>query len=148
MLERLGQHVRFELTLTPREREIAILLVAEHEDSDFERYAHHRAAVRAGLSLEEIADLAAEAFAPRDAREGTLVHLVRTLLTGESLSDLDWRRTTDALGSTAAFEVVTLVGYYRMMALQLRAFAILPPPSSAPAASTAETVSGNVQNAD
>ncbi len=126
-LERLAREVRFNLQLAARSREIVILAVAEAEDSDFERFAHHRAAAKAGLSDEEIRALAAGTFQPLNAEEGMLVELAGELLAGRDISDELWLRAGRDLGSTGVFEVVTLVGYYRMMALQLRAFRISPP---------------------
>ena len=126
-LERLGREIRFNLGLSARHREIVILLVAEAEDSDFERYAHNKAAARAGLSAAEIAGLADGSFAAAGVAEALLVELASALIAGHELDDDLWMRAVDALGPATVFEVVTLVGYYRMMALQLRAFRLLPP---------------------
>jgi 4-carboxymuconolactone decarboxylase len=52
-LQALGTAVRYETRLSDRCREIAILVVAAHWRSDFERYAHEavgRAAVRAATA--------------------------------------------------------------------------------------------------
>ena len=126
-LERLGREIRYHLTLPSRSREIVILRVAEAEDSAFERYAHRLAGLRAGLTTDEIAELASGRFVARDASEAVLVDLVDALLLDHELSDELWTRATGVLGAAAVFEVVTLVGWYRMMALQLRAFQVIPP---------------------
>ncbi len=126
-LERLGREIRFNLSLPPRSREIVILAVAEREDSEFERFAHHRAAAHAGLSPDEILALAAGTFDPQSAQEAILVELTAELLAGHEIADELWSRSVRDLGTSATFEVVTLVGYYRMMALQLRVFRLVPP---------------------
>jgi 4-carboxymuconolactone decarboxylase len=82
-LQALGAAVRYETALDDRSREIAILVVAAHWHSDFERYAH-------------------EAVAREAAAE---------------------------LGADGLFELLTLVGYYATLALQLRVFRV-PAPNS------------------
>ncbi|WBU37083.1 carboxymuconolactone decarboxylase family protein [Homoserinibacter sp. YIM 151385] len=126
-LEGLGGRVRFGLDLSPRQRELVILAVAEAEDSDFERFAHHRAARRAGIDDAEIARLATGGYEPRDAGEAVLLELTADLLAGSDVADELWGRAEEQLGRREVFEVVTLIGYYRMMALQLRAYRIRPP---------------------
>lgn len=125
--ERLGYDIRFHLSLPARWREIVILMVAAAEDSPFERYAHHRAARRAGLSEEEIAQLDRGEFVARDVSEATFVAAADAVLNVGALPESLWEQSTAALGAQAIFEIVTLVGWYRMMALQLRIFEIDPP---------------------
>ena len=126
-LERVGFEVRFNLSLSSRFREIVILMVASVEDSPFERFAHHQAARHAGLTDDEIAALDAGSFTPADESEATLVQVVEALLSRWTLDEALWSQADASLGRRAIFEVVTLIGWYRMMALQLRAFALEPP---------------------
>jgi len=126
-LERVGREIRFNLALPARSREIVILMVAEAEDSDFERYAHKRAATRAGLSAEEIDSLSRSQFVPHNAHESVLIEMAQVLIAGDSLSDHLWERAVAEFSLRGSFEIVTLIGYYRLIALQLRAFDILPP---------------------
>ncbi len=127
-LEPLGHTIRFGLSLPRRAHEIVVLLVARAEDSDFERWAHTRAARAAGLSDEEIASLLAGVpLSFDDPVEEAAAELARRLLDGADLEDDAIEDAAAALGRPVVFEVVTLVGYYRMMALQLRAFDIRPP---------------------
>lgn len=126
-MEQLGYGVRFELTLSPRLREMVILMVAEREDSPFERYAHHQAAHQAGLSLEEIAMLDAGEFTGVDEREQLLITTTRAILEHGALTAPEWDAAEKQLGRRTILEIVTLVGWYRLMALQLRVFEIDPP---------------------
>lgn len=130
-LERLGYGIRFELSLPARSREIVILMVAAVEDSPFERYAHHQAARRAGLTEAEIALLDAGSFAGRDEEEAVLVRVAKSVLVQRDLPDDLWESAVEVLGRPGVFEVVTLIGWYRMMALHLRIFRIEPPTSAA-----------------
>lgn len=126
-LERLGHGVRFELTLSPRSREIIILMVATVEDSPYERYAHHQAARRAGLSNAEIQLLDQGAFVAADDIEGIIVRTAESVLAHDTVGDDLWGVAEATIGRQAVFEIVTLIGWYRLMALQLRIFNIAPP---------------------
>lgn len=123
-MEQLGYGVRFELTLPPRAREIVILMVAHREDSAFERFAHHPAARKAGLTDEEIARLDDGGFTGSDQQEQVLVSTADAILSRGALSDAQWSAAERSLGGGAVLEIVTLVGWYRLMALQLRVFGI------------------------
>lgn len=126
-MEQLGYGVRFELTLSPRHREIVILMVAEREASPFERYAHHQAARQAGLTVDEIAMLDAGDLTGIDEREHVLITTTRAILEHGALTSGEWNTAETMLGRSAILEIVTLVGWYRLMALQLRVFEIDPP---------------------
>lgn len=126
-MEQLGYGVRFELTLPARWREIVILMVAEREDSPFERFAHHQAARAAGLNDDEIALLDGGSFTGVGDQEALLVATTAAILARGALSPGEWTDADEALGRRAILEIVTLVGWYRLMALQLRVFDIEPP---------------------
>lgn len=126
-MEQLGYGVRFELTLSARSREIVILMVAEREDSPFERYAHHQAARAAGLGDDEIVLLDEGTFTGAGEHEQLLVVTTQAILSRGTLSPPEWRDAEATLGRNAVLEIVTLVGWYRLMALQLRVFEIEPP---------------------
>src|SRR5215212_11531359 len=56
-LQAVGAAVRYRSVLSDRVRELAILAVAAHWDSDFERYSHVPLARHAGLTGAEVAGL-------------------------------------------------------------------------------------------
>lgn len=123
-LQEVGSAVRFASALPPRTREAAILLVATHWDSAFERMAHEAVGRSAGLSDDDLAPLRGGAL-PDSADDAERAHLevVRALLRGD-LTDEEWARWTPAIGERAVFELTTLVGYYATLALQLRVFRV------------------------
>ncbi|WP_382304272.1 carboxymuconolactone decarboxylase family protein [Herbiconiux sp. UC225_62] len=126
-LEPLAEVIRYSLSLPRRVHEIVILATARVEDNDFERWAHIRAGRAAGLSDSEIDELLGGSPRFTDPAESAAYDLARLLLSGQPLGDIEFDDAVSALGRTAVFEIVTLVGYYRMMALQLRAFDVRPP---------------------
>lgn len=127
-LQAVGGAIRYETSLTDRVREIAILLVASHEDSAFERYSHELIARQVGLSDDEIAALRDCSTAPfADEQERTAADAAVRLLRAGDLPDELYVRTMDVLGEAALFELLTLVGYYRTLALQMRVFRVEVP---------------------
>jgi 4-carboxymuconolactone decarboxylase len=127
-LQSLGATVRFETTLPERAREIAILVVAAGWDSAFEWYAHEALGRRAGLTGEDLAALRAGRFeAFEDGFERVVAATADALVARGDLDDAEYRRAVDALGLPALFEVLTLVGYYAALALQMRVFRVAAP---------------------
>ena len=49
------------------------------------------------------------------------------------LDDAEYREAVDHLGTAGLFELLTLVGYYATLALQLRVFRVPAPDGSRPA---------------
>ena len=134
-LERLGGEMRWGIRPSGPTREAVIPAVAHHEGSPFELFAHEPAGRAEGLDDEDLAALRA-GRAPAGATEETRVAhaLAIELLRTRGISEETWAEADRVLGRPAVFEVVTLVGYYQMLALALAAFEILPPrpPSDSP----------------
>lgn len=126
-LEQLGMAVRFHATLPPRAREIVILMVGHHHRCAFELYAHLRAARAAGFTDAELTALAEGRFEPRDEVERVAHRVTRQLLDTGTLSDAAYREARAVLSTEELAELVTLAGFYTMVAFQLNAFAITPP---------------------
>lgn len=123
----LGSAIRYETSLSGRIREIAILLVAVHEDSSFEWFAHRAVGQAVGLTEAELDAVRGGGSLGRDRAERTVVELVRGLLSAGDLSDAEYSAAVEVLGETSLFEILSLVGYYRLLALQLRVFRVSPP---------------------
>jgi 4-carboxymuconolactone decarboxylase len=129
-LQALGAAIRYSGNLSDRAREIAILAVAAHWKSEFELYAHEPVARDAGLPEPVIAAIRAQLPADLDDPEERMVlHLTRSLVTGQDLDNADYTDAVALLGTPTLFELTTLVGYYSTLALQMRVFrADNPPP--------------------
>lgn len=124
-LQELGAALRFRTGFTAREREIAILVVAGHLRSAYEWYAHERLGRQAGLTERELSALRrGEEPALPDARERIVHETARALVADGDLTDALYAEATATLGRPAVVELVTLVGYYRTLALQLRVFRV------------------------
>jgi 4-carboxymuconolactone decarboxylase len=123
-LQELGAAVRYQTALTARTREIAILTVAAHWDSAFERSSHESVGSPVGLSAEEMAEIrAARVPALDDQHELACAHLVRGMVEGD-VDDEAWTSWAHVVGDATIFELTTLVGYYATLALQMRVFRV------------------------
>jgi 4-carboxymuconolactone decarboxylase len=126
-LQALGSSVRYDTGLDDRCREIAILVVAAHWRSDFERYAHEAIARSVGLSEAELAAVRDGRHAALAGREAVVARTVAALVTRGDLDDAEYREAVDHVGTAGLFELLTLVGYYATLALQLRVFRVPAP---------------------
>ena len=128
-LQALGSAVRYETALDDRCREIAILVVAAHWRSDFEWYAHEAVARSAGLTDAELAAIQDGRDTELTGHEAVVARTVAALLTRGDLDDAEYAEAVEHFGPTGLFELLTLVGYYATLALQLRVFRV-PAPGS------------------
>jgi 4-carboxymuconolactone decarboxylase len=127
-LQALGSAVRYETTLPDRAREIAILVVAVHRDSSFEWYAHEAVGRHVGLSDVELEGLRRHDYDVfTDHSERVVAQTCHALLENGDLVDRDYAEAVDTLGLPRVFELLTLVGYYETLALQLRVFRVEAP---------------------
>lgn len=124
-LQELGSTVRFSSSLPPRARELAILIVAHHSKSEYERRAHEVIGLDVGLTHKEIESIRG-GHLPKlhDEVESVVVNVAVSLTTESDLDDATFVRCTKVLGAAGVFEMMTLVGYYQMLALQMRVFRV------------------------
>jgi 4-carboxymuconolactone decarboxylase len=125
-LQELGVAIRFRTELTPRIREMAILVVAQVWDSGYERTSHEPIGREAGLRDAEIEALrAGEDPGFADKQEQVAYSVVRALTgPGADLDDPAYDTAVAVLGERALVELSSLVGYYATLALQLRIFRV------------------------
>jgi alkylhydroperoxidase family enzyme len=125
ILEKLGAAIRFDLSLTPRAREIAMLMCGHNRKCAYELTLHTLAGRNAGLSEADLAALAAER--PPELvtdEERTVYAATKQLLETHALPDAAYAEAVSVLGVRTLVELVTLVGYFEMVATQLAAFDI------------------------
>jgi 4-carboxymuconolactone decarboxylase len=123
-LEALGSAVRFGTSFSDRAREIAILMVAQHWDSGFMRYSHEAVGRHAGLTDAEVTALREGRWDVFEGEERLIARTSLLLATDGDLDDQDYAAVQGPLGDSGLFELVTLVGYYATLALQLRVFRV------------------------
>lgn len=131
VVQDLGAALRFSGSLSPRMRELAILTVAAHWDSDYEWYAHTAAARHADLlNDDEIAWVRSGEVPPTCSRtEAEGLAVVRALLQSRQVTAELHGRAQRALGEQQLVELLCVTGYYWLLAALLETFAI-PAPGS------------------
>ncbi|WP_460062458.1 carboxymuconolactone decarboxylase family protein [Streptomyces sp. YKOK-I1] len=136
-VQAVGAAVRYESVLPDRLRELAILAVAAEWGSAFEREAHEAVGRNCGLTEAEMGALRAGRLPDlADPDERTALRAAVALTRAGTLSDREYYDTVAAWGERGLFELTTLVGYYALLALQLRVFAGEGPPAGRPGAVT------------
>ena len=127
-VQELGAVLRFRGSLSDRARELVVLVVAAHWQSDFEWWAHERIGRNVGLTDEEISALRTGApLSLADPVDQAAFDAARALVQRADLDDAEHARAHAALGAEQLVEVTAIVGYYAMLALQMRVFRITAP---------------------
>jgi 4-carboxymuconolactone decarboxylase len=126
-LQAVGAAVRYQTTLSDRAREIAILVVSHEWASDFEWYAHEAVGRHVGLSEDELDAIRDHRWNAFEGDERVVAATAHALTSRGDLDDAEYTEAVAALGLPTLFEVLTLVGYYATLALQLRVFRVATP---------------------
>ncbi len=130
----LGEQLRFRSLLPGPDRELAILAAGREHESPYEWAAHEPIAIQEGARAEAIAVVRdGRSTEGLERREALIVDTVRTVLRRRALTEAEFPGAEGELGRVALIELVTLAGYYGMIAGVLNAFDVDLPPGTAPA---------------
>jgi 4-carboxymuconolactone decarboxylase len=119
----LGNAVRLEGKLDAKLFELIILVIARQWSAQYEWFAHAQEAARVGLDpaiIEAIRTHRVPSF--RSPRETVIYEMVRELIDTRNLSDTTYSRALDMFGIDLVMEVVTVAGFYTLVAMMLKAF--------------------------
>ncbi len=132
--QRLGETVRFESTLPPQLRELAILIVAAKWKAQYEWWAHERIARREGLDERIIESIKAETPPDfSDPTQAVIYKFARELLGKHHVSVHVYNEAVELLGEAGVTELVILLGYYTLVSMTLNVFEVpVPAGESAP----------------
>lgn len=124
-LERLGTFLVNESSLTLREQEIAILVVAHHWHGKYVFAAHSRAARKAGISDEAIAAIVrGEVPLLTDARERAVYGIAQSAEASEPANDQVFDSAMETLGHDGLSELLVFLGYYSSVAIAMKLFKV------------------------
>lgn len=129
--QRLGAYVRFDSRLTPRQRELAILVTGAHHRAEYEWYAHVRFAHAAGLP-ERVTEAIRQGETPAldDPAERVVHRVAFELNRHHRLSTETHDEAVALLGLAGLVDLVGTVGYYGLVSLTLNAFEVPTPDGS------------------
>jgi 4-carboxymuconolactone decarboxylase len=120
-MEHIGTFLNKRSSLSAREVEIGILVIAQHWDANYVRQAHIKAGKAAGLSEATIeAILAGRDPGLSDAHERSVYRFAAALAAGAKLSDAEFAEIETALGRAGVAEVLVLLGYYTSVSLAMK----------------------------
>jgi 4-carboxymuconolactone decarboxylase len=134
LAQRLGGHLRFKTSVSPRLMEFAILVTAAHWKAQYEWAMHAPMAEKQGVKPQTVRDLQAgrpPKSAPRD--EMAIYAFVKELYASRRVSKPVFNRVYKLLGEAGTVELVGILGYYAMVSMTLNTFmAPLPGDIKAP----------------
>jgi 4-carboxymuconolactone decarboxylase len=116
----LGAQVRFNSTLPPALREMAILIAARHWTAQYEWQAHKALALDAGLDPAIVTAIAA-GEPPRSMQpaEAALYRFCSELLESKHVGDETFAAAKGAFGEQGVTEIMFTLGYYSMVSMML-----------------------------
>jgi 4-carboxymuconolactone decarboxylase len=118
----LGDSIRFENSLPPPLRELAILIVARFWDARYEWHAHSRLAAELGVSAETIDAVGAGAAPPHPSDDESIVHRFCTeLLERKDVSDETYAAAVARFGEATLLDLIATAGYFGFVSLILNA---------------------------
>ena len=129
-MEQIGTFLNKRSSLSTREVEIGILVIAQHWHGDYVKQAHIRdgqgGGPHAGDDRRHPRRRRPEAHRPARARRP---RIRRALVGGAKLSDAEFAEIEQALGRAGIAEVLVLLGYYTSVALGMKVHEVPIPPA-------------------
>jgi 4-carboxymuconolactone decarboxylase len=123
----LGHYIRYESTLKPMIRELAILTVAREFDCQYAWTSHDALARQAGVRDEAMTALR-DRKAPQGLteEEADIVRYGQELVRNRRVSDATFQAVLKRLGEQGITELTATMGYYTMLGFALNAFDVQP----------------------
>lgn len=125
--QNLGLYSRFQSSLPPRLSELCILIMASHWKCGGEWHDHEPIARSHGVdaaALEALRTGAPASFGQAD--EQIIYLLAQELLATREVSDATYARAKAILGERGILDVIAVLGYYSLIAMSMKTFAMAP----------------------
>jgi 4-carboxymuconolactone decarboxylase len=118
--QKFGASMRFSSSIPPRLNEMAIIIVARYWTSQYEWYAHHRAALQAGLNP-AVADAIAAGKRPAGMQkdEEVVYNFCTELLNTKQMSDATFAATKALVGERGIVDLIGVMSWYQMVSALL-----------------------------
>jgi 4-carboxymuconolactone decarboxylase len=131
-MEAIGTYLNKKGSLSPREVEIGILVIANHWNGEYVKQAHIRMGKEVGLT-QEIIDAILASRDPKlsDPHERGVHAFAVSLVGGKKLTDTEFAEIEQAIGRDGIAEVLVLLGYYTSVALGMKVHEVpIPAPQA------------------
>ena len=122
----LGRHFTpGNYSLSEREREIAVLVITSHLNSDYPVAAHEKRGLEVGLPADAVeAIIAGRPTSFADAREQVVYEVALALANGRIVPQGLHDRAVSVLGHVSITDVIVLMGYYTCVSLTMNFYAV------------------------
>ncbi len=127
-VQKLGEFLRFHISIAPHLKELAILTVARLWSCQYEWYAHEPFARKSDLDpalIEAIRLGHSPIF--NDGEEEAVHTLTQALVRDHVVGDAVYGRCVKYFGEATVVELVTLIAYYALIAQTINAFEVALP---------------------
>ncbi len=132
-VQRLGAYIRYESALPGNLRELAILITARFWRAQYEWYAHKPLALKEGLD-EAVVEALRQRRRPEfgDDAEAAVHDFCTAILETHEASDATYDAALASLGEEQLVDLISLLGYYSLLAMVMASFQIPVPGGEAP----------------
>ena len=118
-----GSYLRHQTSVPQRLVELAVLVVARTYTAQYEWHAHAAHADKVGLDPALVEAIRTRREPVLEKEDEQVVHAVATELTVDrTLSDATYTRAVAVLGEQTVLDLVTIIGFYTMVAVVLVSF--------------------------
>lgn len=119
-VQKLGEFLRFESSIPARLNEFAILITARYWNAQYEWYAHHAFALKAGLNPAIAADIAqGKRPAGMQEDESIVYDFCTELHQKKSVSDASFEAALKKFGERGVVDLIGVSGYYSLVSMVL-----------------------------
>jgi 4-carboxymuconolactone decarboxylase len=130
-LQKVGEYIRYNTSLPLRLNEFAILIAAREWTSQYEWYAHHPLAMKAGLDPKISADLAlGRRPANMKEDEAAVYEFCIQLHRNKKIGDAAYRRAVALFGEKGVMDLIGVTGYYTLVSMTISVAEVSVPPGA------------------
>ena len=131
-IQAVGEHIRFKSSIPKHLNELAILITAREWSSQYEWYAHHVLAMKAGLDPNIAEDIAAgKRPAAMKEDEAAVYDFCIQLHRSKKVDDANFQRVKALFGEQGVIDLIGVSGYYTAVSMTLNV-AEVPVPDGKP----------------
>jgi 4-carboxymuconolactone decarboxylase len=130
-MEQIGTFLNKKSSLSEREIETVIIMIARHWQGDYVQAAHVKMGKKVGLS-QEVIDALLAGNDPKfsDPHEAAVYKFASALIASQKVPDAGFAWIEKALGRNGVAEVLVLIGYYTSVAMAMKVHEVpIPPPA-------------------
>jgi 4-carboxymuconolactone decarboxylase len=120
LAQKLGAYLRFHSTVPPKLNELAILITARALNVQYEWAAHHKNALKAGLSPEIIEAISlGKRPSSMQPDEAIVYNFASELVNTHQVSDPTFHAAVDKFGEHTVVDLIGTIGYYHFVSMML-----------------------------